>query len=351
MNSFFSKIKKQNQYSPYIIAEIGVNHEGSMKNAKLMIEQAARNGANAVKFQTYKADKLASINSPAYWDLKLEKTKSQFHLFKKYDKFNKKDYISLYKYCKKYKIEFCSTPFDLESVDFLNPYVNFFKIASADITNIPLLKKIASKKKPIILSCGASTLNEITYAIKYLKKNGCIEVALLHCILNYPTLNHNANLNKITYLIKKFKKNVIGYSDHTIPDSRMTTLTTACFLGAKIIEKHFTYNKNLPGNDHYHSMNYSDLRIFNQQMLKIKDLLGSSKYSPIKLEGSARLNARRSIVIIKNLKKGSIIQSNNITVKRPGNGISPLDWENVLGKKVNKDLTKDHILTYRDLYK
>ncbi len=168
MSSILKKIT--NGRFPYFIAEIGVNHECSLKEAKKLINSAKEGGADAVKFQTYKAEKLAARKSPYYWDIKKEKTKSQFELFSKFDKFDLKDYKVLASYCKKKNIEFLSTPFDLDAVNFLSPLVKMFKISSSDITNLPLLKAIASKKKITILSTGASSISEIKHAIKILKK-------------------------------------------------------------------------------------------------------------------------------------------------------------------------------------
>ena len=190
---------------PYIIAEIGVNHEGSLEKAKELIELAKEGGANAAKFQTYKADTIASVNSPAYWDRSMESTASQHELFQKYDCFDEKDYIALCEHCHKVGIEFLSTPFDEVAVDFLDPLMPFFKIASADITNIPFLRKIAFKQKPVLLSTGASNQAEIDLAISELQKYGCKDLCLLHCILNYPTLNENANLDMINGLQESCK--------------------------------------------------------------------------------------------------------------------------------------------------
>ena len=184
-----------------MIAEIGVNHEGSLSKAKRLIDAAAQAGAHAAKFQTYKAENLASVNSKAYWDTKLEKTKSQYQLFKKYDSFNEKEYIKLSLHCKKRKIDFLSTPFDINSVNFLNPIMKYYKIASADITNLPLIEAIAKKRKPVLLSTGASKISEIKFAVNFLKKKGCPNVSILHCILNYPTNYENANLNMIKSVI------------------------------------------------------------------------------------------------------------------------------------------------------
>ena len=230
---------------PYIIAEIGVNHEGSVSVAKKMIKQAKSIGLDAVKFQTYKAENLVIKNSPAYWDIKKEKTNTQFKLFKKYDKLNKKDYIKLYQYCKKINIDFLSTPFDIETVSWLKNLMPAIKIASADINNYPLLKAVGLTKKKVLLSTGASNLKEIKDAIKILKKFGSREIVIMHCILNYPTKNSNANLKMIEDLKKKFPNIIIGYSDHTLPSNDISPCSIAYQLGARVIEKHFTFNKKI----------------------------------------------------------------------------------------------------------
>ncbi len=248
--------------SPYIIAEIGVNHEGSLEKAKELIGLAKEGGANAAKFQTYKADTLASVNSPAYWDRTKEKTANQHELFQKYDSFNEKDYIALFQHCQDVKIDFLSTPFDADAVDFLDPLMSFFKVASADITNMPFLRKVVSKGKPVLLSTGASNLKEINEAVSELKNHGAKDICLMHCILNYPTEDQNANLDMILGLKETFPELVIGYSDHTLPDAEMLVLTAAYLKGAMVIEKHFTYDKSLPGNDHYHAMDVDDLKKF-----------------------------------------------------------------------------------------
>lgn len=341
-----------NKNMPYVIAEIGVNHGGCVKKAIRMIDMCKRGGANAVKFQTYKAEKIASKFSPSYWDLKKEKTKSQYQLFKKYDTFSNKDYIKLYNYCKKKQIDFLSTPFDNEAVDFLKNKVPVFKIASADITNYPLLRKVANTKKPIILSTGASTKNEIKSAIKFLKKNGCSDkkIVLLHCILNYPTSDDNANLIMISDLIKSFPKNMIGYSDHTLPCKNMYSTIMAYNLGAVVIEKHFTYNKRLKGNDHYHAMNENDLRNMIFGIKKVRTLLGENNIKkPINSEKISIKNARRSIVLKRDIKKGETINIKDIIPKRPGNGISPIFWDDIIGRRVKKNLQSDQIIKWNDL--
>jgi len=335
---------------PYIIAEIGVNHEGSMAQAKKLIDLAKEGGADAAKFQSYKANTLASKNSPAYWDTTKEPTESQYKLFQKYDHFEPDDYIILADYCKENEIDFISTPFDDQAIEFLNPLVPFFKIASADISNIPFLRKIGAKGKPIVISTGASTLGEIDIALDTLEQSACPEIALLHCILNYPTPFEHAHLRMIKGLIRAYPKYIVGYSDHTMPDISMVTLTTAYLLGAVIIEKHFTHNKNLPGNDHYHAMDVNNLKMFVKQMAVIKEMLGSERHKkPIQNEEISRINARRSIVTSQYIKAGTILTEDMITYKRPGTGISPLYWDSVLDKKVLRDLDSDHVLLWSDL--
>ena len=340
-----------NQYSrPYVIAEIGVNHEGSFKKAIELINLAKKGGADAAKFQTYKASKLASKNSPAYWDTSKEKTTSQFELFKKYDNFENEDYIKLYEHCQSIGIDFLSTPFDDEAADFLAELVPFFKIASADINNVPLLRKLATHKKPIVLSTGASSIEEIKFAINLLEKNDVNDIALLHCILNYPTKNENASLAMIYGLKEEFPNYIIGYSDHTLPHDSITSLVAAHFFGAVILEKHFTDDKTLPGNDHYHAMDISDLTAFQKKIDDIYILAGSSKMKNfIPGEEISRLNARRSIVLKEDMNKGDTISIDNITYKRPGTGITTNYWDDIIGKKINKNLDEDYVLQWDDL--
>lgn len=336
--------------SPYVIAEIGVNHGGSFDQAIKLIDLAKLGGADAAKFQSYKANTLASKNSPAYWNTQNEPTISQYDLFKKYDNFNSKQYEDLASYCNKVGIDFLSTPFDDESIEFLDPIMPFYKIASADITNLPFLRKVAKKNKPIVLSTGASSLEEINLALETLYDYGSKDVALLHCILNYPTENINANLGMIEALIKTYPENLIGYSDHTLPCESMVSLITAVQLGAVIIEKHFTHDKSLPGNDHYHAMDVEDLKCFFSKLDDIEVLKGSiGEKRPIPSESTSRLNARRSLVLSKKIKSGEILTEDNLTYKRPGTGISPLDWDKVLGMRVSNDLEMDHILQWKDL--
>lgn len=335
---------------PYVIAEIGVNHEGSLATAKRLIELAHEGGAHAAKFQSYKANTLASKQSPAYWDTTKEATLSQHELFQKYDNFGAAEYIELADHAKKVGIDFVSTPFDDEAVDYLAPLVSFYKIASADITNTPLLRRVARTGKPVVLSTGASTLDEVDGALKTLGAAGATDIALLHCILNYPCENLNAHVRMIGGLQDRYPNHIIGYSDHTVPDAEMTAMSIAYALGAVVLEKHFTHDKSLPGNDHYHAMDVHDLSHFMKRINTIADMLGEQRdKSPISTEDIARLNARRSIVIAKNLPAGHVVTESDITYKRPGTGVSPLHWDKVIGMSTKKALSEDDVLTWDDL--
>ena len=348
---FGDRVVGQNDL-PYVIAEIGVNHEGSLATAKLLIESAKRGGADAAKFQTYKAGLIASKFSPSYWDTTKEPTTSQYELFTKYDAFGEAEYKELSMHCKKHDIEFVSTPFDLGAVDMLEPLVRYFKIASADITNTLLLKKVAATGKPVILSTGASNIAEIDAALAILRSAGANEICLMHCILNYPTRNENAHLGMLVDLRTRYPELLLGYSDHTLPNEQMTSLIAAHLLGAVVLEKHFTLDKTLPGNDHYHAMDEKDLARFQVSIKQVHELLGPSRAkAPIATEEISRLNARRSIVLTRDLKTGHTIAEQDLVAKRPGIGISPMNWDEVVGKKLARDLPEDHILTWDDLTK
>ena len=340
LSEVFKKKNLERRDKVYFIAEIGVNHEGSIKSAKKLITQAKLAGANAVKFQTYKAEKIASKYAKAYWDLKEEPTKNQYDLFKKYDSFSEKQYRLLSNYCKKISIDFMSTPFDIQSAEFLNKYVSSFKISSSDITNYPLLEKISKFNKPVILSTGASNINEIKRAEKLFKNKKLI---LLHCILNYPTQDRNVNLGMMLDLKKKFPKRVIGYSDHSIPIDT-TVLETAVLLGAKVIEKHFTLNKKLKGNDHYHAYNLKDFRILKKKLERLTLIIGGYEKKYLKSEVLSRKHARRSLYANNELKKGNKIKKSDIISLRPAIGLCPTKYRKIIGKKLIKDISKGELI-------
>ena len=334
----------------FIIAEIGVNHENDINLAKRQISLAKEGGADAVKFQTYKASKLAVKNSPAYWDTSKEPTKSQFELFQKYDHFSTRDYISLAKDAAEIGIEFMTTAFDLEAVDEMDPLVKVHKIASADLTNIPLIRKIASKNKPILISAGASSLMEIERALKELAAQGCNDITLLHCVLNYPTPDERAHLSRIETLKAYYPDVTIGYSDHTPPGDACFPVIVAYAMGARVIEKHFTHDKTLPGNDHYHAMDATDLKKMRGQLERARVLLGpKNEKSFLDDQKAAIQHARRSIVSARNLKAGELISQEMLTVKRPASGISPLFWDDLIGKKIARAVEEDTPLRWQDI--
>lgn len=329
---------------PYMIAEAGVNHEGSMDIAKRLVDEAKEGGADAIKFQTYKASTLASKDSPAYWDTSQEPTRSQFELFSKHDSFWRDEMVELKQYCDTVGIEFLSTPFDIESAGFLNELMDVFKISSSDLTNKPFIEYICDFGKPIILSTGASQLHEIQEAVSWIERKGN-QLALLHCVLNYPTPDKNANLGMIKGLKRAYPNKLIGYSDHTLPKD-MKTLELATLLGSVIIEKHFTHDKTLPGNDHYHAMDKDDLKKFFSNLDKTICLLGRFEVEALADESQAIQNARRSLVANKRIEKGELITQEHLTFKRPAHGISPKFIDDVIGKEAVTNIEEDTVLKW-----
>ncbi len=345
---------------PFLIAEIGVNYYdiakkeniSNMDAAKLMIKKAKEAGCNAVKFQSYKADTIASKNSPAYWNLNEEPTTSQYELFKKFDSFGKREYKEIAEYCKKIGILFMSTPFDFNSIDYLDEIMDIYKISSSDLTNLPFIKKIAKIGKPIIISTGASTLEEIKVAIETIENenenytNGKSSIGIMHCVLSYPTINSDANLLMIKNLKDLYPNYEIGYSDHTKPDENMLILTTAYLYGATILEKHYTLDKTLKGNDHYHGMDPEDIEKFIKNINLIKEINGQYNKVPLSCEEESRKQARRSIVALKDIEVGEIITEDKLTYKRPGTGISPNKLDKIVGKKVKRRIKEDDLILY-----
>ena len=346
LKEFISINKNNDNYlkNPYVIAEAGVNHEGSMEIAKKLIHDAKEGGADGIKFQTYKAELIASKNSPSYWDLSKESTKSQYDLFKKYDSFWKNEFEELKKYCDKSNIEFLSTPFDLESATFLNDLMDVYKISSSDITNKPFIKFISDFNKPILLSTGASTIDEIRLAKSWINEK-LSPLVLLHCVLNYPTKNYNANLGMIKHLKKEFPNNIIGYSDHTLPQN-MKICEIANLLGARVIEKHFTHDKSLKGNDHYHAMDKYDLKKFVKNINYNFEIIGKTKIELDSNQEISRQNARRSLVANKLIKKNKKIELSDLTFKRPASGISPSEIDLVIGRITKSDIEEDSIIKW-----
>ena len=332
---------------PYVIAEAGVNHEGSMDIARRLIDEAAGAGADAVKFQTYKAATLASKNSPIYWDASKEPTQSQYELFQRHDSFWKNEFEALARHCEKTGVAFLSTPFDVESARFLNELMEAYKISSSDITNKPFIEFLCGFGKPVLLSTGASRLHEIAEAVDWIEASGN-PLALLHCGLNYPTEERNAGLGMIPALIRHFPQCRIGYSDHTLPGD-MKAPETAVLLGACILEKHFTHDKTLPGNDHYHAMDKDDLRRFRADTTRTLEMIGPFRVAAFASEDPARRNARRSLVTARAVPAGTPIGKDDLTWKRPAHGISPREFDFVLGMKARADLAEDTVLEWKHL--
>ena len=326
-----------------IIAEAGVNHNGSLKKCFQLVDAAKKAGAHIVKFQTFEADSLATKKSPkAAYQKVNDNNKNQYEMLKKLQ-LSKDNHYKIKKYCKKKKIEFLSSGFDIEDLVFLKKLkVKRFKVPSGEITNYLYLKKIASFKKQIILSTGMSTMKEVTRAIEILKKNGLKrnKISILHCSTEYPADLKKLNLKAIKSLKKKFKLN-IGYSDH----SKSTLIpSVAVALGASIIEKHITLNNNLPGPDHQSSLNPNDFRIMVSNIIKTEMSFGNGVKKPNVNEKKNIRIVRKSIVAKKSIKKGEKLSLLNLSFKRPGTGISPMKLNKILGRKSSHNFKKDDFI-------
>ena len=339
---------------PYIIAEMGVNFYDTarvmgitpLEAAKLYIDKAAEAGIDCAKFQSYKAGTIVSKNSPAYWDTTKEPTKTQYELFLKHDSFGEAEYRELCDYTHAKGMDFTSTPFDYASADYLCDMVDFYKVSSSDLSNLPFIKHIGEKGKPVYMSVGASYLSEVDVAIRVLKEAGCKDIVIFHCVLSYPTDPKDANLRVIETLKKDFPDVRVGFSDHVAPDDTMMTLATAYLLGAEVIEKHFTLDKTLPGNDHYHAGDPEDFKKAINNFKWIDTVLGSPEKTVLDCEKIPRREARRSLVLTRDLKQGETIQESDLMPKRPGTGISPEYAGIVVGRTVKCDLAEDTILTW-----
>lgn len=339
---------------PYVIAEIGVNFYDTagvmgiapLDAAKLYIDEVAGAGIDCAKFQSYKAGTIASKNSPAYWDTTKEPTKSQYELFQKFDHFGETEYRELAGYAHEKGLDFTSTPFDYESADFLEPLVDFYKISSSDLSNLPFIKYIGAKGKKVVLSVGAAYLSEVDEAVRALKDSGCRNLALLHCVLSYPTDPGDANLRIIHTLKNCYPDIPIGFSDHVAPDASMMTLSTAYMMGAEIIEKHFTLDKTLKGNDHYHAGDPEDFKKAISNFRWIDMVLGKEEKTVLDCEQVPRKEARRSLVLTRDMQPGDVITKRDVMAKRPGTGISPKYTEIVVGRHITVKAAEDTILTW-----
>ena len=325
----------------FIIAEAGVNHNGSLDLAKRLIEIAVDSGADAVKFQTFKAESLVSKNAQKadYQKQTTDASESQFDMIKKLE-LDVETHRELIAYCQEKDIMFLSTPFDHESVNLLSGLgLQIFKIPSGEITNLPYLRHIGSLDKQVILSTGMSNLKEVGDALNILINSGTSKdnVTVLHANTMYPTPMEDVNLNAMLTIQKEFGVD-IGYSDHTLG---IEVDIAAVAMGASCIEKHFTLDKTMDGPDHKASLEPEELKAMVGAIRNIEKALGSSEKKPSSSETPNMQLARKSIVAKINLKKGDILNKDNITAKRPGNGLSPMKWDNIIGTPSIKDYNAD----------
>ena len=325
----------------FIIAEAGANHEGDIKKAFQLIDKAKDSGVDAIKFQTYTAAKLTTKTAPKYWDDGI-KNESQFDVFSKLDKLSDNEWEEVFDYAKNKKIICFSTPFDEESVDMLDSLnVPAFKIASADITHLPLIRKIAAKKKPVFIS------TEIHDAISTIENEGNDEIVIMLCITSYPTKPEDANLDMITTLKKEFPEHIIGYSDHTLGTD---IAAFSVFYGSKCVEKHFTHDKTLStSRDHRLSLDSNDFRELRKKIHLVQVSKGMQTRKNINSENTAIKYARRSIVSKTKILKGTKITEDLLEIKRPGTGIQPRFLDKILGKITSKDIEEDLPITWDDL--
>ena len=330
----------------YIIAEAGDNHNGDFNTALKLVDVAKRAGADCVKFQTFVTEEIISkyAEMAEYQKKNTGKEESQFEMVKRlelsFDEFRK-----INEYCDRVGIQFLSTPFDLKSVDFLNELgVPFFKIPSGEITNYPYLIKIAHTGKPVVMSTGMCEPDEILAAINVLEKNGSGEITLLHCNTEYPTPLKDVNLYAMRTMKKMFGKKV-GYSDHT---KGIEVPVAAVALGACVIEKHFTLDKNMPGPDHKASLEPDELGRMVKNIRNIEIALGDGVKRVSESERKNIAIARKSIVARRNIQEGEILTEENLAVKRPGTGINPMQWMEVLGTRAVRDFKEDELIEIRE---
>ena len=331
----------------FVIAEAACNHMCSIELAKAMINCAADAGANAIKFQTYKGERIVTRYAPAFWGTE---TMKQTQYYERLDKFNKEDYEILFKYAKDKGIIPFSTPFGIEDAVLLNEIgMEIFKIPSFEIVNLELLKCIASFKKPIILSTGAASYEEIDRAIGIITGEGNYDLALMACTLSYHTENKDANLKRIQTLKEKYPNFMIGHSDHTMPDENMAIPAISVALGARMIEKHYTMSRTMTGSGHYFSIEPNDLRKMVKNIRLFEEVIGDGVQGTAENEKRGKAGGRKSIVAKVKIKKGTKIEKEMLTYKRPGDGISPDKVDGLLGKIALKDIEDDFQIKWGEI--
>ncbi len=330
----------------FIIAEAGVNHNGNINLAKKLVDKACEAGVDAIKFQTFKAENLVTKEAPkAEYQKNTTGNGSQFEMLKKLE-LSFEDHISLKNYCTEKGIIFISTPFDFESVDLLEKIdVPIYKVSSGDLTNLPLLKYIANKNKPIILSTGMANLGEVEEAVEAIYKIGNKNLILLHCTSNYPTAYEDVNLRAMVTMKEAFKL-PIGYSDHTIG---IEVPIAAVTLGAKVIEKHFTLDKAMDGPDHRASLEPDKLKMMVDGIRNIEKAMGDGIKSCNRSEENTKSVARKSIVASRDIKKEEIITINDISFKRPEGGLRPKYLDLIIGKSATRDIYENEFIIFSDI--
>lgn len=331
----------------FVIAEAGVNHNGELLLAKKLVDAAVEAGANAVKFQTFKTELLVTqeAESAEYQKRNTLGETHQFEMLKKLE-LSEKDFVLIKEYCENKKIEFLSSPFDEESATFLikNLGMGKVKIPSGEITNLPLIKHVSSFEKPLILSTGMCDLDEIKTAIETIQGYGRSAISLLHCTSNYPCPYEEVNLNAMKTLEKTFQFPV-GYSDHT---AGIEVSIAAVAMGASIIEKHFTLDRNLPGPDHRCSLEPKELRQMVSSIRNIEKAMGSEEKKPTDSEMEIAKKVRKTMVASRNLSTGTILTRNDLIAKRAGSGISPKNLEQLIGKKLVISKKADQPVEWED---
>lgn len=326
----------------FIIAEAGVNHNGSFELAKQLVDKAVWAGADCIKFQTFNSKNLVSKNAQKaeYQKKTTDSSESQLDMLKKLE-LSKEEFIELRDYCNQKGIMFLSTPFDLESIDFLASIgVKTWKVPSGEITNYPFLREIGKRKESVIMSTGMCTIDEVHDAVNVLKSFGTTDITLLHCTTEYPAPYDSVNLNAMLTLQNEFGYRV-GYSDHT---NGIEIPVAAVAMGASVIEKHFTLDKNMEGPDHKASLEPEELKQMVQSIRNVEVALGDGTKQPSDAEKKNISIARKSIVAACDIKKGEIFTDENLTAKRPGNGISPMVWDTILGTKAIRDFKTDELI-------
>jgi len=346
----FSIMNKKigNDYPIFLIAEAGINHNGIISLAKKLVDLAVKAECNAIKFQTFITEDLLLTETPKaeYQKSKREESETFYEMIKKYE-LSQEDFRELNKYCREKGIIFLSTPFDEISVNFLAELnVPAFKIGSGDMNNFPLLELICSYKKPILLSTGMSTLDEVKETVEFVRSNNISDIAIFQCTTNYPTSLEEINLNVIDLYKQEFPFALIGFSDHSLG---MEASIGAAAKGVKIIEKHITLDKNMEGPDHSASLGPDELFNWVKSVRNIEKALGTKKKVPTESEKEIAKIARKSIVTIKDLKEGEILTDEHISIKRPGSGIPPKYFKTILGKKILKDISKNSIISWEDI--